>query len=103
MEHYKKHWPEYALVLVFFAVLVLLTGCARQPQQIEVVETDTSGPRKGIEGTIDWGVWAYIDPDTGCEYLYTVKGGITPRMEDKGGGGLLNPQKGCSYDIDRRE
>lgn len=85
MEHYKKHWPEYAVVLVFFAVLVLLTGCARQPQQIEAVETDTSGPRGGITEDLSGRVWVYTDPETGCEYLTRTGGGITPRMEDKGG------------------
>lgn len=89
-----KEWPNAAIVVVFVAVLIVITGCARQPVQAE----DTSSPRGGIEEHSGAGVRVYQDPDTGCEYLITSRGGITPRMEDKAGrSGISNPQKGCSY------
>lgn len=90
-------WPNAAIIAIFLAVMVAVTGCAQRPPPVR----DTSTPPGGITEHLEGGVWVYQDPDTGCEYLVT-RSGITPRMEDKGGAsGLPNPQKGCAYDINR--
>lgn len=101
-----KDWPNAALVVIFLAVLLVISGCQRVPQQVEVVDSrqseDTSGPRGGTLHDLGDGVWVWTDPDTGCEYLVLYTHGITPRMEDKGGNtGYPNPQMGCKHDNDR--
>lgn len=92
-------WPNAAIIAIFLASMIAVTGCARQPQQVQVVD-DTSEPRGGITEYLEGAVWVYQDPDIGCEYLVTSKGGITPRMKDTGGrNSFPNPQMGCQFEL----
>lgn len=89
-------WPNAAIIAIFLATMIAVTGCAQRPAPVR----DTSEPRGGITEYLEGAVWVYQDPDTGCEYLVTSKGGITPRMKDTGGrNSFPNPQMGCQFEL----
>lgn len=94
-------WPNVAIIAVFIATMVVIAGCDSRPQQ-EEIDDDTPTSQEVVADSRGFPIRVYQDPETGCEYLLTKEGGITPRMVDKGGADAFsNPQKGCTYDINR--
>lgn len=75
-------------IVIFFALGVLMLGAcarieARDPAFAEVEIPPTSGN----------GVFLWLDPVTGCEYLKSTNGGFIPRYDRSNG--YHNTIKGC--------
>ena len=77
----REFWAEgisvigWTALLIFVAVTVLATG--RNMLGMGTDETDAGGGQRS-------GVTLRIDHGTGCHYLETTGGGITPRLDPAG-------------------
>lgn len=92
-----KNWPNLALFAVFLAVLLVVAGCARQGDP--PAQGDTSPASRGTVRTapevLDGGVSVWVDPETGCEYLFLYNKAATPRMEYNSFSATPQRHKGC--------
>ena len=72
-------WLTLAALLALGGVVFAIAGCARGASAVPDVPDAITA-----EWVADGRVWLLSDHDTGCQYLMSADGGITPRLSSDG-------------------